>query len=253
MYHGASSGRSPSTSAAATRSPCRRAPRRLHLASAALGRRSGRRGDRARRHLDRDLGADHLRRRDAGVRRRRPGLLVPDRSRPGAAHHAAHEGRHPRRPVRRHARHGRDRARSPRRHGVAVIEDAAEAIGSEYKGRRPGSFGDVGVFSFHGSKTLTTGEGGMLVTDDATLYERGPGAARPRAPAGRQVVLQHRGRLQVQDDEHAGRARPGAARADRRARRRASARSSAGIASELGSDADAQRRAAGRQEHATGW
>lgn len=58
------------------------------------------------------------------------------------------------------------------RHKLAVIEDAAEAIGSEYDGRRAGSFGDVGVFSFHGSKTLTTGEGGMLVTDRRDLYER---------------------------------------------------------------------------------
>jgi len=59
-----------------------------------------------------------------------------------------------------------------RRHGIAVIEDAAEAIGSEYKGRRAGSFGDVSVFSFHGSKTLTTGEGGMLLTDDDDLRAR---------------------------------------------------------------------------------
>jgi len=56
--------------------------------------------------------------------------------------------------------------------GVALIEDAAEAIGAEQGGRRAGGFGRVGTFSFHGSKTLTTGEGGMLVTDDAALFER---------------------------------------------------------------------------------
>ncbi len=59
-----------------------------------------------------------------------------------------------------------------KRHGIAVIEDAAEALGSEHKGRRCGSFGDAGGFSFHGSKTLTTGEGGMLVTDDEEIYRR---------------------------------------------------------------------------------
>ena len=56
--------------------------------------------------------------------------------------------------------------------GIVVIEDAAEAVGSAYKGRLAGSFGDAGVFSFHGSKTLTTGEGGMLVTRRKALHER---------------------------------------------------------------------------------
>jgi perosamine synthetase len=59
-----------------------------------------------------------------------------------------------------------------RRNNIAVIEDAAEAIGSEYKGKKAGSFGDTSVFSFHGSKILTTGEGGMLVTDREDIYHR---------------------------------------------------------------------------------
>lgn len=59
-----------------------------------------------------------------------------------------------------------------RAHGLLVIEDAAEAAGAEYAGGKAGSFGHTGVFSFHGSKTLTTGEGGMLVTDDEDIYRR---------------------------------------------------------------------------------
>lgn len=57
-------------------------------------------------------------------------------------------------------------------HGLHLIEDAAEAIGSVWHGRRAGSMGIFGAFSFHGTKTITTGEGGIFVTDDETLYER---------------------------------------------------------------------------------
>ena len=53
-----------------------------------------------------------------------------------------------------------------------MIEDAAEAIGSEYFGKRAGCMGRFGAFSFHGSKTVTTGEGGMFVTDDPDLHQR---------------------------------------------------------------------------------
>jgi perosamine synthetase len=56
--------------------------------------------------------------------------------------------------------------------GIPIIEDAAEAVGSTYEGKPAGSLGDVGVFSFHGSKTLTTGEGGMLVTGRKDIYDR---------------------------------------------------------------------------------
>lgn len=56
--------------------------------------------------------------------------------------------------------------------GVTLIEDAAEAIGSRWRDRPAGSFGTLSAFSFHGSKTLTTGEGGMLVLDDDAVLAR---------------------------------------------------------------------------------
>lgn len=58
------------------------------------------------------------------------------------------------------------------RYGIPVIEDAAEAIGSVWHGQRAGSLGRFGTFSFHGTKTVTTGEGGMFVTNDDALYEQ---------------------------------------------------------------------------------
>ncbi len=57
-------------------------------------------------------------------------------------------------------------------HGLTLIEDAAEAHGARYKGRRAGSLSDVAIFSFMGNKIITTGEGGMVLTDDDALAER---------------------------------------------------------------------------------
>jgi len=56
--------------------------------------------------------------------------------------------------------------------GIAVLEDAAHAVGTEYKGRRIGSFPTTSVFSFHPNKNITTGEGGMIVTEDREVFER---------------------------------------------------------------------------------
>jgi len=56
-----------------------------------------------------------------------------------------------------------------KRHGLLLIEDACEALGSEYRGRKVGGIGDVGVFSFYPNKPITMGEGGVLVTNDKVL------------------------------------------------------------------------------------
>lgn len=57
-------------------------------------------------------------------------------------------------------------------YNIAVVEDAAESLGSYYKGRHTGTFGKVGIFSFNGNKIITTGGGGMLVTDDEELAKK---------------------------------------------------------------------------------
>mgnify|MGYP001465303278 CR=1 FL=1 len=69
-----------------------------------------------------------------------------------------------------------------RKHGLAVIEDACEAIGATYKGKKAGSFGEVAVFAFYPNKQMTTGEGGVLVTRYRNRPQRAldekPGALR---------------------------------------------------------------------------
>jgi perosamine synthetase len=72
------------------------------------------------------------------------------------------------------------------RHGLLVIEDACEAIGAEYRGRKAGAMGHVGVFAFYPNKQITTGEGGIVVTADPVL-------------AGRIRALRNQGRYPTDD------------------------------------------------------
>lgn len=70
-------------------------------------------------------------------------------------------------------------------HDLYLLEDCAEALGARYKNRLVGGFGDMSIFSFYGNKTITTGEGGMVVTNNETLYDRavrfrGQGLAKNR-------------------------------------------------------------------------
>ena len=61
--------------------------------------------------------------------------------------------------------------RIAKKHGLAVIDDACEALGARYRGRRIGTMGDAATFAFYANKQITTGEGGMIVTDDAGIAE----------------------------------------------------------------------------------
>jgi dTDP-4-amino-4,6-dideoxygalactose transaminase len=59
-----------------------------------------------------------------------------------------------------------------RKYNLKVLEDAAQALGGEYKGKKLGTIGDVGIFSFDYGKALTTGEGGMILTNNEEIYRR---------------------------------------------------------------------------------
>src|ERR1700759_726677 len=76
---------------------------------------------------------------------------------------------------------------------LAIIEDAAEAHGAEYKGRRVGGLGKCGVFSFYGNKIITTGEGGMLTTNDADFHARAKRLRDHAMSPGRRYFHEKRG------------------------------------------------------------
>ena len=70
-----------------------------------------------------------------------------------------------------------------KKHNLYLIEDSAEALGSEYKGKKCGSFGDAAVFAFYPNKQITTGEGGMVLTNNKKIYD----LCRSMANQGRKI------------------------------------------------------------------
>lgn len=70
-----------------------------------------------------------------------------------------------------------------KKHNLFLIEDSAEALGSEYKGKKCGSFGDAAIFAFYPNKQITTGEGGVVLTNNKKIYE----LCRSMANQGRKV------------------------------------------------------------------
>ena len=110
-------------------------------------------------------------------------------------------------PVRPDGRHGPARWPSRRRHGLALIEDAAQAHGARFAGRRAGSLGLAAAFSFYPGKNLgALGDGGAVVSDDAVADRRGSAPRQPR-PGGRRPAPARRARPQ-QPARHAPGRRP---------------------------------------------
>ena len=75
-----------------------------------------------------------------------------------------------------------------RKHNLVVVEDAAQAAGAEYKGKKTGTIGEVGCFSFYLNKNMTTGEGGMIVTNNENIAKRAAtmrNHCRPKCPTSR--------------------------------------------------------------------
>ena len=102
-----------------------------------------------------------------------------------------------------------------KKHKLAVIEDACEAIGATYEGRKAGTFGNVGTFAFYPNKQMTTGEGGILVTDDARHCGTRAVDEEPGAVGKGDVARAREARVQLSPRRDVRGARPVADRTDR--------------------------------------
>ena len=79
-----------------------------------------------------------------------------------------------------------------KKHNLYVVEDAAEAHGADYKGKKAGGIGNIGCFSFYANKIITTGEGGMVVTNDKEIAERAKSLKDLAFPKGKRIYLHSR-------------------------------------------------------------
>ena len=144
----------------------------LHLALTRPGSAAGLRGDHHQHDVLRDRQRHRPRRLRAGVRRLRSAHVEHRRRRRAPQDHAAHARDRPGALRGRPVRHRRARRRSPREHGLALVEDAAHALEATVDGRHCGTFGDFGCFSFYVTKSVTTVDGGLLVARDPRLADR---------------------------------------------------------------------------------
>jgi len=142
----------------------------LHLCLAALGIGPG---DEVIVPAFTHLGGHGQRGREPGGKtcflRHRPSHVQYGRFPSRGAFRGKHESHHPRAPLRPARRHEAHHGRGSRPRGLIVVEDAACGFGALYRGTSVGKFRHAGCFSFHPRKAITTGEGGMIVTDDDAL------------------------------------------------------------------------------------
>ena len=148
---------------------------------------------------------------DAGLRRHRARTpSASTRTRSAAAIGPRTVGDHAGAPVRSPGRHGPARCALAERHGLAVVEDAAQAHGAALGGTPVGAFGQAGCFSFYPTKNMHALEGGMITTADAELARTAAAAAQP----GHGAALRQRDRRRQHAADRRRRGdRPGAARA----------------------------------------
>ena len=155
--------------------------------------------------------------------RRLDAIAQRPRRRPSTARPAADRGDLADAHLRSSRRHGRDQSPSRGRWDIPVVEDAAESLGSTYKGHAVGSQARLAALSFNGNKIVTTGGGGAILTNDEELGRRAKHLTTTAKAAAQMGLRARRDRLQLPSSQPECGARLRPARAARRLPRQASA------------------------------